>query len=208
VLAGAALATTASAAEGGAGPFWHHRAIGETKNVEGTKLAAGVTESFRGEGGEQTLKGDVGTTEIEIAMRRTLVKGTISNGEHQGQIKLEIVYEQPVLKKPVLTGCSVLIGTKNIVTIKGHLAWKWDGEQSQLSTEHSQKELGQTWDIIYSPIEPQEQKPMPEIDKLDTTAAGTFYSLQLTGSGCGALAGTVQVSGRFLALRSPFQIGQ
>jgi hypothetical protein len=188
-------ANTAAAAEGGAGPFWHHRPVGETKNIEGTKLASGTTESFKGEGGEQKLKGKIGETEVEINSPKALVKGAISNGEHQGQIKLEIVYEQPRLIKPALKECNVIVGEKNIVTVKGHLAWKWNGEQSQLSTANSQKELGQTWDFIFSPIEPQEQKPFPEIDKLDTTAAGTFANIQLTGSGCGIIAGTVAVSG-------------
>jgi hypothetical protein len=171
MLVGSIMATTASAE---AGPFWYHRPVGEVKNEIGTKLAPGTAEQFTGSGGEQKLLSHVkseGKEEaIEINSPSTEVKGDITNGEHQGQIKLEIAYKEPKLVG--FASCVVTIGTNNTVVVKGHLAWKWNGEKSQLE---EQPQEHQTPDIVFTPVEPQEQKPFVEV--LDLRKVGVFTTL-------------------------------
>ncbi len=182
MLVGSAMAATASA-ELAPGPFWHHRPVGG--KGAGEKIEPKAPENFRGEGSEQKLAGEIASLAVEINSKATQVKGAIFNGPIQGQIKLGIVYVQPELKKPELKGCAVKVGENNTVQVKGYVSWKWDGTANQL-TAANQEAAGQRADFIFSAVEPGEKEELKE---------GTFTTVTLSGSGCGALAGTVNVSG-------------
>jgi hypothetical protein len=187
ILAALAMTATASAE---AGPFWHHRAVGG--EGEGLKVEPTAPENFKGEGGEQTLKGEIGTTATEITSEGTQVKGALFNGPEHGQFKTSIVYKQPRLKSPALSNCTPTIGNNNIVQLKGHLAWKWDGTRAQ-RVAVNQKAAGQTVDGIITPYQPYRQKANEE--EIEKVNAGNFTTITLSGSGCGLLAGTFPVAG-------------
>jgi hypothetical protein len=189
MLAGSVMAATASA---GPGPFWYHREVGAKGN--GVKISANAPESFKGTGGTQTLKSIVSGTPIVTRASSVQVKGAILNNVFQGQIKLELIYNQPALVEPALKECTVRIGTDNIVVVKGHLAWKWNGEKKQLE-EQKQKEAGQTPILLSTPREIQQgATALPE---------GVVTTLTLTGSGCGVLAGAHTIEGNEVGLPSP-----
>jgi hypothetical protein len=183
MLVGSVMAAAASAE---AGPFWLHREVG---GKEGTKVKN--PENFSGIGGEQKLQGNVSGTEIEITSKSLQVKGAILNGEHQGQIKIELVYNQPTLIKPALKECNVIVNTNNIVIVKGHLMWKWNGEKKQLE---EQPQEAQNWDIGFTAVEPQQQEPQPTKPP-DWRKLGIFAEILLTGKGCSVLAGKQLVQG-------------
>jgi hypothetical protein len=183
-----------SAAFANAGPFWHHRAPGE-KN-EGAKIEENSPENFNGEGGEQTLKGKVGTQEVEIIAKSVQAKGIIFNNALQGQIKVTLNYHEPQLVNPKLAGCQVKIGfTKNNeVRAEGHLAWKWNGTKAQRILQPQSKE--QKPDIIFTPapIKAGETK-LPE---------GTFTEINLSpNKACLVLGGTFPVKGSQSATPKP-----
>jgi hypothetical protein len=201
MLVGLVMAPLASAEE--AGPFWVHRAEGG--KGPGAKIPSTAPENFSGTGGVQTLRGKAGTEEIEIQSRSSTAKGAIFNNALRGQIKFELVYNQPELIKPKLPGCSVTVGTANIVQVKGFLAWKWNGEKKQLE-EKPQKE--QTIDLVVAPTEPAVQTPEPELLKLDEPASGTFTTITLKGTGCGALAGPENVAGSEVILPEKTTLGE
>jgi hypothetical protein len=190
------LATTmvgfvmASSALAAAGPFWHHRPIGETKNTTGEKIEPKAPENFTGVGGTQTILGEVGGAKIEIAAPSVGVTGAIFNTAHQGQAKAVITYKEPKLVKPELKECAVLIGTNNTVVAKGHLMWKWNGTKKQLETLPQVTE--QTPDLVFTNVEPEEQKPAVVEDY---RKIGTFTTITLKGAGCGVLAGTFSIEG-------------
>jgi hypothetical protein len=190
MLVGSAMVATASAEPG---PFWHHRAIGG-KGV-GEKIEPKAPENFSGTGGKQTLTGTVSGVAIEIVSPSAQIKGAIFNGPHQGQLKVEIIYSQPQLVKPALSECIPTINTNNIAVVKGHLAWKWNGSQSQLE---EQPQLNQKPDIIFTNVEPQRQEPFKV---LDYRTVGTFATISLSGK-CGVLGGlgALPVSGSEVAL--------
>jgi hypothetical protein len=187
MLVGSVMAATASAE---AGPFWHHRPIGETKNTVGSKIEPTAPENFSGTQGQQTLAGEAAGLKVEISAPSAEVKGAIFNGEHQGQIKMSILYKEPKLIKPELKECAVLIGAANTVVVKGHLAWKWNGTKKQLETLPQITE--QTPDIIFTSVEPQQQKPAVVEDY---RKVGVFTTITFKGTGCGVLAGTFSVEG-------------
>jgi hypothetical protein len=194
LLAGSVMAATASAA---AGPFWHHRLNAE--EGEGFKVEAKAPENFRGTGGEQKLKGTIVKEPVEITSTSLQVKGAIFNGPDRGQLKLELVYNQPKLKVPNLPNCAVTVGEKNIVVVKGHLMWKWDGTKTQLEKAVQQPE--QTPDLVFTAVEPQQQKPFVETVNMKNN--GTFTTVALKGAECGILAGTFNVSGSEVGLPNP-----
>jgi hypothetical protein len=203
VLAGSAMAASASAEPG---PFWYHKLSGEK---EGTKLAAGVAESFSGEGGEQILSGKAGET-LEITSKSVNVKGAITNGTLQGQIKLELAYVEPKIKSPKSfeTSCSVTVGSNNTVTVKGHLMWKWNGEKKQLE---EQPQANQTWDMGFTAVEPEAQKPF--VEKLSLTKVGTFTTLEFKpnkANGCGIIPTNtpVAVSGSEVGIPNKETLGE
>jgi hypothetical protein len=185
MLLGSVMATTAAAEPG---PFWYHRPVGE-KEGTGVKLAEGTAESFTGTGGVQILDGEISGTGVEIESPSVQVKGAITNSIHQGQIKVELIYSQPKLLKPALKECNVTINKANIVVVKGHLAWKWDGTQAQLE---EQPQANQVPDLLFTNVEPQRQATF---GILDYRKVGTFTNLTFSGPGCGVLAGTFAVEG-------------
>jgi hypothetical protein len=194
MLVGSAMAVTASAAVE-AGPFWHHR--NEPAENTGEKIPPRAPENFKGTGGAQTLQGKVGTMNVKIVSGGVQVKGAIFNNTLQGQIKLEIVYKQPELVEPALKECNVRIGNgqvlNNIVVVKGHLMWKWNGAPAQL-TENPAK-TGQTPDLAFTNVEPTKQSTLPNY-----RSVGVFANVNLTGAGCGALAGVNPVGGSEVGL--------
>jgi hypothetical protein len=183
VLMGSVISASASAE---AGPFWLHREVG---GKEGTKVKA--PENFRGTGGEQRLLGKISGAEIEMSVKSLQIKGAILNGEHQGQIKIELIYNQPRLVTPELKECNVTVNTNNVEIIKGHLMWKWNGEKKQLE---EQPQGAQKWDIGFTNVEPQQQEPAPA-KPADFRKLGVFATITLSGKGCGVLAGTQLVQG-------------
>ncbi len=189
MLAGSVMAATASA---GPGPFWYHRPVGETTG-SGVKIAAKSPENFRGEGGKQTLVGVFDGGEVEVKSASVQVKGAISNGPFQGQVKLELIYLQPEVVKPAGKPCTVTIGKNNVVVVKGHLMWKWNGATKQLE---EQKQAEQVPELVFTPAELQQGATgLPK---------GEFTSLTFLGSGCGVLpGGPRQVSGSEVGFPSP-----
>jgi len=205
MLLGSVMAATASAEPG---PFWHHREIGG--KGEGEKIEPKAPENFKGTGGEQTLIGKVGGATVELSSPAIQVKGAIYNEPHQGQIKLAIFY-QPITVKVggvVVNNCNAFVGQQNqfpnAVVVKGHLAWKWDGTKQQLE-EQPQKQ--QKWDIVFTQVEPQEQPGRPLIDMREASF-GSFAEINITGSGCGVIAGKRIVGGAEIGLPSLSQLGE
>ena len=192
LLAGAVMAVTASAA---AGPFWHHRvSIGE-----GEKIEPKAPENFRGTGGAHTLIIKIGSEPIEVTSTSLQVKGAIFNGPDRGQFKIEFVYNQPKLVKPNRPDCVVTVGEKNIFVVKGHLMWKWNGTKAQLEKATQQPE--QTPDLVFSTVEPTQQKPF--IEKVNMTNGGVFTTISFKGAECGIIAGSFNMSGSEVAIPNP-----
>jgi hypothetical protein len=158
-----------------AGPFWHHRASGS--KGEGEKIEPKAPENLKGEGGEQRLVGSVAKEPIEISSKKVQIKGALFNNALQGQIKQELIYNQPRLVAPNKPNCVVTVGEKNIVQIKGHLMWKWNGEAPNLT---------------YSASEPQEATK--------ELKAGVFTTVSLKGAECGILAGVFAMGGSEVGL--------
>lgn len=184
MLVGSVVVATASAEPG---PFWNHRPIGG--EGEGSKIEPKAPENVKGTGGVQKLKAKIGTTPILITSSGVQVKGAIFNGPDEGQFKLEIVEIQPELEEPELKGCTVVVGDDDIIELKAHLMWKWDGTEEQLE-EPSQEE--QTPDLVVSDVEPTQQS-----EDLDQ---GTLVSVTLSGTGCGILTGKFGVVGSDVAI--------
>jgi hypothetical protein len=194
LLLGFTLTTVATAAPG---PFWHHRKT--TAEMEGFKIPATAPENFKGTGGEQTIKDIISGTSVTITAPSVQVKGAIFNNASQGQIKEELIYTQPKLIEPVLSGCTITIGTRNIAMVKGHLMWKWDQTRTQL--ERLTQSLFQTSDIAFTGIEPPQQTSSEAI-KLVGGAGGTIMTITLLGPSCGVFAGTFIVEGGYVGIPS------
>ena len=175
--------------EEGLAPVWRHRVVGS--KGEGELIEQGFPENFLGKGREQTLNGTIGGTPITIASSSVQIKGSIYNNALQGQIKLGLAYNEPTITKPELKGCTVTIGASNIVQLKGHLMWKWNGEKTQL--EEKTPSANQTPDLVFTAVEPQQQEPLME--KVNYTKIGVFTSVTFKGTGCGILAGTFSIGG-------------
>ena len=180
LLLASSFASAAAYAE--AGPFWHHRAVGE-KGV-GAKIEEKSPEAFQGEGGEQRLKGKIGSTPVEGVATSVQVKGIAYNNALQGQVKLKMTLHEPRLVKPELKGCVTTIGENNTISTLGHLVWKWNGTAKQLE-EKSQ--AAQKPDGIATPIEIAEGAT--ELPK------GTFTTITLKGVACGVLLGKYPMEG-------------
>jgi len=205
MLAGSVMAGAASAEPG---PFWHHR--NNSKEGAGFKIEPNAPESFSGKGGKQVLTSEPAKgLLIELTSAATQVKAAIFNGPHQGQIKLVIFYQQPEVK---INGesakeCAASIGQQgqfsDIVQLKGHLAWKWDGSKQQLE-EQPQKQ--QKWDIVFTQTEPQRQseKEFPLLDL--RKGPGVFAELNLKGAGCKVLAGVQDIGGSEVGVPHPSQL--
>jgi hypothetical protein len=192
VLVGPTFAVSASASPG---PFWYHRGVGTEGG--GVKVAANAPEGFKGVGGEQSIIGTIGGTPIELASNRVQTKGAIFNNAFQGQAKIEVIYSQPTLAKPVLSGCAVTVGAKNIVQVKGHLMWKYVAGGSELNEQGA---AGQKVEMVFTPKEiAQGATALP---------GGVFTTITLAGSGCNVLAGTFNVEGREIGFGSPSGLGE
>ncbi len=160
-----------------AGPFWHHRASGE--KGEGAKIEGKAAESLSGEGEQQILHGEIVGTEIEISAKSVQAKGTVYNSSLQGQEKLLLLYDEPVLVKPELKGCETKIGTNNEVRAEGHLAWPG---------------------VIFTPT--------PIEEGATTLPKGTLTEVGFKGSGCGVLVGKFKVGGDFSGSVIPARPGE
>jgi len=202
MLAGLVMAGAASA---NPGPFWHHRP--PEGSGEGAKIEPNAPESFEGEGGQQTLTSMFKTLSVELKSPAVQVKGAIFNNAHQGQIKL-ILFYQPITAtlggKPA-PNCKVTVGQQgqfsNILQIKGHLAWKWNGTEKQLN-EQPQNE--QKPDIVFTGVEPQEQNGRP---LTDLRASSVFAEFFFSGTECGLLNGAKpKIAGSEVGIPNPSQI--
>jgi hypothetical protein len=188
-----------SAASAEPGPFWHHRQAGEEGN--GLKIDQPKDEQFQGEGGEQILKGTLSSLEVEIVAKSVQAKGVIYNNALQGQIKVTLLYHEPKLVKPVFKEvCQVKIGANknNEVKAEGHLAWKYQGNASELTEKPA---TVQKPGIIFTPKEILAgETKLPE---------GTFTEITLSpASACGVLAGTFPVKGSLSTVTKPGNLGQ
>jgi hypothetical protein len=183
-----------SAALAEPGPFWHHRAKGGTG--KGEKIEEATPEQFQGAGGEQELKSKVGGTSFTLIAKSVQAKGIIYNIKLQGQIKVLLKYHELKIREPTsLENCEATIGTNNEVTAEGHLAWKWNGEKSQLEEQPQAK---QKPDIIFTP------KPIEENSK--ELPAGEFTKITFAKATCGVLAGTFSVKGSVSVTTKPTQL--
>jgi hypothetical protein len=179
----------AASASAEPGPFWYHRSGCCTTPM---KIEQPKDEQFQGKGGRQILEATIGGREVEIESPLVQIKGRIYNNALQGQIKVTIIYHNPTLLKPVLKPCEVKVGTNNEVQAFGHLAWKYQGNTSELT---EQPQLKQKPDIIFTPKEIEEgAKELPK---------GEFTKITFTGSGCGVLTGSSTVKGSVSALINP-----
>jgi hypothetical protein len=169
-------------AQAEAGPFWHHRAVGE--KGAGAKVEGKSPETFRGEGGEQKLKGTIAGIAVEGVATSVQVKGIIYNNALQGQVKLKMTLHEPRLAKPNLPGCVTTVGESNTISTLGHLVWKWDGTAKQLETAPGSN---QKPDGIATPIEIAEGATgLPK---------GVFTTITLKGAACGVLIGKYPIEG-------------
>jgi hypothetical protein len=97
----------------------------------------------------------------------------------------------------MIPGCTVLVGTNDIVPVKGHLMWKWNGEAAQLEKQVQQPE--QTPDIAITGGEiAQGATGFP---------AGTITTVTL-GKGCTGFAGTYPITGSEVVLPSLLNVGE
>ncbi len=195
VLVGAVAGASASASPG---PFWYHRPVGETLG-SGVKVAASAPESFKGVGGEQRLLGTIGKEEVEITASSVQVKGAISNNAFQGQVKLELIYNQPRLIKPtsLASTCVVKVGENNIVQVKGHLMWKYKKGGSELTEQGA---AGQKPEIVFTPKEiAQGATALP---------GGVFTEIHFSTSGCGLFPPVAPVEGSQIGYGSPSGLGE
>jgi hypothetical protein len=173
--------TASAAAE--PGPFWHQRELGG--KGEGKKIEEIPGLQVQGEGPPATLTGEpVKGTKVEIQSKITVVHIQIYNNPDQGQFKLRIIYFDPQLLKPELKPCEVKVGKNNEVNVMGHLVWKWNGTKAQL-LENPQ--LHQPVDGIAVPF-------TTKIEGVKEIPKEVFTTITLSGSACGVLAGTFNVS--------------
>jgi hypothetical protein len=206
MLAGSVMAGAASAEPG---PFWHHRPL--NGSGEGAKIEPNAPENFEGNGGQQTLTSEVAAKpenlKVELKSPAVQVKGAIFNNAHQGQIKLVIFYQTIIatIGGKAAPNCKVMVGQQgqfsNIVQVKGHLAWKWNGTEKQLN-EQPQNE--QKPDIVFTAVEPQEQTGRP---LTDLRQSGTFAEFKFVGTECSLLNATFpKVSGAEVGIPNPSQL--
>src|ERR1700689_864222 len=117
---------TTSPALAESGPFLLQRENSE--EGEETEIAEATPEAINGEGGEQTLKGSIAKTEVEIKFKEVQIKGSLYDSKLHGQGKFVLHYYEPKLVNPKVAGCEVKIGENSTVNLHGYLSWKWNGE--------------------------------------------------------------------------------
>jgi len=199
LVVGAIASATASAE---AGPFWHHREVG--KAIDEGKIEPQTPETFSGTGGEQILKGTVGTTPVLLKAPGVKITGGIWNNTLQGQIKLTLTYPPITIATPALPGCQAeaftQAGAHNVVFAEGHLAWTWDGTAGQRT---EQPIVNQKPDIIFVPPGTQIQANSTELPK------GIFAEIKFAPTAsCGVLAGTFKVTGSTIGSLKPEKVGE
>lgn len=171
LLAMLLVGSFATAAAEAQGPFWYHRAKGESG--KGLKITGQEPEGVQGGGGPSTLAGSIGGQTIELESNQVQVKGIIYNNALQGQTKLTVIYIEPHVVNPAnARGCRVKINEQNQVKIYGHLAWKWDGSETQRKEQPQQQ---QRPDWIFLPSELQQgatELPNLTFAAITTTAKG------------------------------------
>jgi hypothetical protein len=185
----------ADAAYAEAGPFFLTRGVGSEGS--GEKLSETNPGEVYGEGGEQALKSTIAGTAIEITAKSAQDKGIIYNNALQGQVKILAAYSGLKLAKPELKECTPKMGSKNEIKTEGHLAWKWNGEKSQL--EESSPKVQKPGIIFTSAPIAEGQTKLSE---------GRFTEVILSGSGCGVLAGTFPVTGSLSMTIKPANVGE
>jgi hypothetical protein len=167
------------------GPICWHRA---NSADAGARIPATAPEPFFGEAsGSQVLEGKTAGTEFVISSTKAQIKGVIYNARNQAgtaiqcQIKAWIRYQNPILEKPVISGCTVTVGEAgdNNVQIDGEFMWKYEGAAKELT---EQPQLVQHPDLVVWPaaagqIVPGESK----------IPSGEFTKVNL-GSKCGVLS--------------------
>ncbi len=191
----------AAASADAQGPFWYHRALnGQGKGVKISNQQGRQWEEVRGSGGEAKLEGTLAGTEVTIAASQVQVKGIYYNNALQGQAKLEFAYVQPRLVKPNLPNCTVVIATKNVVKVFGHLVWKWNGSPGQLS-EQPQQHQKPMWLFLG-------QELQQGATSLPTNIPFTSITLKSNSGGQCLLAGQANVSGSVAAEFTSDQLGK
>ncbi len=164
-----------------AGPYWRHR---EGASGGGSYIEARAPETVEGSGGEQKLTGEISSIPVEISAKEVSAKGIVYNNNDEGQLKLTLTYHEPKLVKPAMKECTVKLGEANVVTVAGHLAWKWDGTKKQLEEE---TQAAQTPYIVLDPAGTEIKEGAAELPK------GQFTTI--TFSSCGLLAGKFKMEG-------------
>jgi len=146
VLLLGSYAATPAFAEGG--PFCHHSQNGVTDNGQ---IKAQQPENIQGQGGEQSLEGKLGGTEVKITAASAQLKGNLYNNEDQCQAKVEISYHE--LRIAGFPNCIVTLPNQNLVKLYYHQAWTWNGEAKQLAEK---PQTAQERDWIVLPVELQQ----------------------------------------------------
>lgn len=180
----------ASAAVAEPGPFWHHRPVGG--EGVGEKVSSASPENFSGEGGEQILKGKIGTTEVEMATESAQIKGIFFNNVRRGQFKIRRIFNRPWrFIRPVLPSCQVKVNFQ--FSISGQLAWKYGGK----STELTEKPV--------TLQKPTEVETPAEIAEGETKLPeGTIAEITLSpAKECGVLTGAFPLKGSISGLLKP-----
>jgi hypothetical protein len=192
IIAGSLMATTAMA---GPGPFAYHRPIGSKGN--GVKITEQSPEAFQGEGGEQKAASRISNMTVEGVAKSVQIKGIIYNNNLQGQLKMNLKFNEVTLSQPKLPGCEVKIGKNDMATVVGHLAWKWNKTKAQLE-EQSQASQGATGIGLGSEL----KEGATELPKSE------FSKITFSGAACGVLVGTFTASGSETIKTKPEHLGE
>jgi hypothetical protein len=175
VLLAGMIPTVAAHAE--AGPLLEQR---ENAKSEEQEISEAARMAVQGEGGEQILRGSIGKekTAVEISAKEVQIKGIVYDNNMQGQVKLEITFHHPKIIKPVLESCEVKIGENNTVSVRGHLAWKWNGLSKQLE-EEKQEAQKPDWIFLHSELE----------EGATVLPSGELATITIPVLGCGVFGG-------------------
>jgi hypothetical protein len=182
VVATGSLVSTAVYAA--AGPFVHRRPIGS--KGEGEKIAESAPEPFQGEGGQQRQVAKIASTIVEGVAESVQVKGIFYNNSLQGQLKMQLKFQDVHSVKPNLPECNIKIGNNNTAKVVGHLGWKWNGEKKQLeeSVQSAQQEpvgVGLATELEAGAVELPNNVP--------------FTTITYANKGCGVLGGVYVAKG-------------
>jgi hypothetical protein len=177
---------SAGSASANPGPICWHRA--NSKDV-GARIPATAPEPFGGVGGTQVLTGAVPGQTFEITSTISQGKGVIYNSRNQAgtaiqcQIKAWFHYQNPTLTKPVISGCTLTLGTAadNNIQVYGEFLWKYAGVAKELT---EQPQLVQKPDLVMWPASAGEVTPGG-----GTIPSGEFTKINY-GVKCGVFSST------------------